>query len=74
VLSLFAGNPFGAEPPVQVRTVLWQYWFSTAEEKKTQGVWWRREQRELFSPTIEREADGNFGVVQMPTTFPPPPE
>ena len=74
VLSLFAGNPFGAQPPVQVRAILWQYWFSTAEEKKTQGVWWRREQRELFSPTIQRESDGNFGVVQMPMAFPVSPE
>jgi hypothetical protein len=74
VLSLFAGNPFGGEPPAQVRTVLWQYWFSSAEEKHTQGVWWRRELRGLFSPTIEREPDGNFSVVQMPTTFSPAPE
>ena len=74
VLSLFAGNPFGAEPPLQVRTILWQYWFATPEEKKTQGVWWRREPREVFSPTIEREPDGKFSVVEMPMAYPLSPE
>ena len=28
VLALFAGNPFPASPPRQVRAVLWQYWFT----------------------------------------------
>lgn len=31
VLSLFRGNPFPGKPPVQVRTVLWQYWFTSEE-------------------------------------------
>src|SRR3984893_3593648 len=33
VLGLFAGNPFPREPPHVVRAVLWQYWFSTLEQK-----------------------------------------
>ena len=37
VLSLFRGDPFAAQPPKFVRAVLWQYWFSTPEEKRTRG-------------------------------------
>ena len=37
VLALFAGNPFPQAPPQQVRAVLWQYWFTTLEEKRATG-------------------------------------
>ena len=33
VLLLFVGNPFPHAPPRQVRAVIWQYWFTTPEEK-----------------------------------------
>jgi lipase maturation factor 1 len=67
VLALFAANPFPNGPPRQVRAVLWQYWFSTAEEKRTQGLWWRREYLGLYAPTLEREPDGRIAVVEWPT-------
>jgi hypothetical protein len=41
VLKLFAGNPFAKKPPVAVRSVLWQYWFTRQGERG----WWRRELR-----------------------------
>ena len=43
VLRLFAGNPFAAAPPTQVRAVKWRYWFTTREERRRTGAWWRRE-------------------------------
>ncbi len=45
VLRLFAGNPFAARPPVAVRAVEWQYWFTTPEERARSGAWWRRQLR-----------------------------
>jgi hypothetical protein len=66
VLALFAGNPFPREPPLQVRAVLWQYWFSDWKEKREQNFWWRRRQIGLYAPTIERESDGKFVIVQWP--------
>jgi len=66
VLALFAGNPFPGAPPKQVRAVLWQYWFTTWAEKKATGAWWRREDLGLYAPTLEREPDGKFGVLQWP--------
>jgi hypothetical protein len=71
VLLLFAGNPFPKEPPRQVRAVLWQYWFSTPEEKRAQGVWWRREQLGLYAPVLEREADGKIVVLEWPSMMEP---
>jgi lipase maturation factor 1 len=70
VLALFAKNPFPHEPPRQVRAVIWQYWFTTLSEKRTQGLWWRREFLGLYAPTIERAAEGNIHVVEWPTVGP----
>jgi Lipase maturation factor len=68
VLSLFARNPFPDRPPEQVRAILWQYWFSDWSEKRTQGLWWRREQIGLYAPTLERLPDGKITVVAWPDT------
>jgi lipase maturation factor len=70
VLLLFAGNPFPHAPPRQVRAVLWQYWFTTPAEKRSQGLWWRREQLGLYAPTLEREEDGRIVVLQWPQMEP----
>jgi hypothetical protein len=66
VLGLFAKNPFPNAPPKQIRAVLWQYWFSSAAEKRAQGVWWRRQLLGIYAPTIEIESDGKVGVVDFP--------
>jgi hypothetical protein len=42
VLELFAGNPFADHPPVAVRAVLWQYWFTSRAERARTGAWWNR--------------------------------
>ena len=66
VLALFAGNPFPHEPPRQVRAVLWQYWFTTAAEKRDSGLWWRREFLGLYAPAIARDPDGRIRAVEWP--------
>jgi hypothetical protein len=65
VLALFAGNPFPNAPPQQLRTVVWQYWFSSRTEKE-QGFWWRRELIGLYAPALEREPDGKFVITEFP--------
>ncbi|MGA3091620.1 MAG: lipase maturation factor family protein [Terriglobales bacterium] len=70
VLALFARNPFAQQPPRQVRVVIWQYWFTTVSEKRTQGLWWRRQFLGLYAPTIEREPDGTMRSIQWPTVSP----
>jgi hypothetical protein len=64
VLGLFAGNPFHDAPPRFVRAVLWQYWFSTSEQKSNEGVWWRRLFLGTYAPTLTRLPDGRFGIVE----------
>jgi hypothetical protein len=71
VLALFAGNPFPQAPPQQLRAVLWQYWFTTLEEKRATGVWWKRKLIGLYAPVLERLPDGKLGVVQYPEPLPP---
>jgi len=71
VLSLFAGNPFPHGPPHQVRALLWQYWFSSMAEKRTQGLWWKRELLGLYAPVLEREPDGKVAILEWPEPLPP---
>ncbi len=73
VLALFAGNPFDAHPPREVRAVLWQYWFTDLKTKRATGLWWHRESRGLYAPTLERLPDGRIVAVEMPGTTAPPP-
>jgi lipase maturation factor 1 len=71
VLSLFRDNPFKDAPPRYVRAMLWQYWFSTEEEKRRTGNWWRRELLGLYAPELTLTADGKFAVVEWPGELPP---
>jgi lipase maturation factor 1 len=70
VLRLFAGNPFSEKPPAQIRVVLWQYWFTTMEEKRMTGMWWRRQLLGLYAPTLQRAVDGRVNVLEWPNVQP----
>jgi hypothetical protein len=70
VLGLFAGNPFNKQPPLQIRVLLWQYWFTTLAEKRATGMWWRRELIGLYGPTVERTSGGQIKVVEWPALRP----
>ena len=72
VLALFAANPFAGAPPKQVRSVVYQYWFTDMKTKREQGAWWRRELHGEYAPSLEREPDGkimmlDFAVPQLPS-------
>jgi len=64
VLRLFRRDPFAGSPPQRVRTVLWQYWFTSSAEKRRTGNWWRREPRGPYAPAVERRPDGTVGIVE----------
>jgi hypothetical protein len=70
VLALFKDNPFPQAPPRFVRAVLWQYWFTSREEKRATGNWWRRQYLGLYAPQLTRTPDGRTGVVQWPDELP----
>jgi lipase maturation factor 1 len=71
VLALFAANPFPQGPPLQVRAILWQYWFTSMAEKKEHGLWWRRELLGLYAPAIQLDPGGKIGVMQWPEPMAP---
>ena len=66
VLSLFAHNPFPNGPPQEIRCVIWQYWFTSLAEKRATGDWWTHKFLGLYAPTLERQGNGRFGVLQIP--------
>ena len=69
VLSLFAADPF-AQPPREVRAVLWQYWFTSMEQKHATGDWWTRKLLGAYAPVLERDAQGGVTIVTMPDALP----
>ncbi|MGD0731338.1 MAG: lipase maturation factor family protein [Terracidiphilus sp.] len=71
VLALFQGNPFAQSPPRYVRAVLWQYWFTSKEEKQQTGNWWKRNLLGLYAPVLTRQPDGAFGAIQYPEELAP---
>ena len=64
VLCLFRGNPYANRAPREVRAVLWQYRFTTAEEKRRTGNWWEREWLGLYAPAAVRKPDGSIAFGQ----------
>ena len=70
VLQLFAKNPFGNDPPAEVRAVIYQYWFTSMETKRKTGMWWRRALLGDYAPPLERQLDGKIVVINVPTVSP----
>jgi len=70
VLDLFRSNPFSQAPPRYVRAVLWQYWFTSREEKRATGNWWRRELLGMYAPELTKTPEGRPAVVQWPEELP----
>jgi Lipase maturation factor len=57
IVALLRMNPFPDAPPAYVRATLYRYRFSTAQELRTQRVWWRRERiGEYLAPLSLDEA------------------
>jgi hypothetical protein len=71
VLGLFRSNPFPQAPPRFVKAVLWQYWFTSMDEKRRTGNWWKREWKGLYAPELTKQPDGKFAVVEWPEELPP---
>ena len=70
VLSLFKSNPFPQAPPHFVRAVLWQYWFTTMEEKRQTGNWWHRSFLGIYAPVLTLKPDGTVDQVQPADDLP----
>lgn len=71
VIGLFRSDPFDGQAPRYVRAVLWQYWFTSLDEKRRTGNWWRRSMLGLYAPAIERLPDGGLEIFAPPDELPP---
>jgi hypothetical protein len=49
-LGLLRFNPFPDHPPRSVRALLYEYHFTTPEERRQTGAWWKRELRGVYFP------------------------
>ncbi|HET7497969.1 MAG TPA: lipase maturation factor family protein [Candidatus Eisenbacteria bacterium] len=67
VAALFATDPFPRAPPKYLRAVVYDYHFTTAEERKRTGAWWRREQLGLYCPVLALQ---NGQLVAVGSTSP----
>jgi hypothetical protein len=54
-LALMEGNPFSGEPPKFVRARLYDYRFTTREERARTGNWWKRELKGEYLPAVSLE-------------------
>ncbi|MFP4598709.1 MAG: lipase maturation factor family protein [Persicimonas sp.] len=52
VIELLADDPFGGEPPTYMRTTRWKYQFTTPEQRRETGHWWRREKVGPYCPPL----------------------
>ncbi len=52
VLHLLGKNPFPQSPPRYVRALLYDYSFTTFDERRQTGNWWRRRFLEVYFPAV----------------------
>jgi predicted DCC family thiol-disulfide oxidoreductase YuxK len=55
VAALFKRNPFPQNPPSYVRAALYRYRFTTAEEHRETGAWWKRQELGEYLPSVSLE-------------------
>lgn len=58
-LALLKQNPFGTAPPHHIRALYYRYRFTTPEERRRTGCWWRRELVGTYFPPVSL-ADPSF--------------
>jgi hypothetical protein len=63
-LSLLAGNPFPKKPPRWVRAVVFEYRFTTREERAKTGAWWVRELRGNYFPVVSLDDPAFRGLLE----------
>ncbi len=57
-LSLMRGNPFPKQPPRFVRAEIYLYQFTSPEERRVSGQWWKRQRVGLYFPPVSLDDEG----------------
>jgi predicted DCC family thiol-disulfide oxidoreductase YuxK len=55
VVGLLERNPFPNQPPKYIRARVYDYQFTSQEERRRTGAWWKRELKGEFLPPISLE-------------------
>jgi lipase maturation factor 1 len=55
VTGLLARNPFPDKPPHYIRAMFYRYRFTSSEERRQTGSWWKRQELREYLPTISRD-------------------
>jgi lipase maturation factor 1 len=55
VTALFERNPFPQNPPRYVRATFYRYRFTTLEERRQTGAWWKRQELGEYLPSLSLE-------------------
>jgi len=55
VNGLLADNPFPHKPPRYIRAMFYRYRFTTVDELRQTGGWWKREELREYLPTLSLE-------------------
>jgi lipase maturation factor 1 len=55
VTGLLARNPFPDKPPKYIRAMFYRYRFTSSEERRQTGAWWKRQELREYLPTISRD-------------------
>ncbi len=64
VLSLLRSNPFPDAPPHFVRARLFEYHFTTPEERARTGQWWKREYVQPYFPAVSLDNASFRGILE----------
>jgi hypothetical protein len=63
-LSLLGSNPFPHAPPRYVRALTYEYRFTTPEERKKTGDWWRRSLSNSYFPAVSLTGPAFHDVLE----------
>jgi hypothetical protein len=63
-LSLLRSNPFPDGPPKWVRAELYKYQFTSPEERRRTGNWWKRQYAGKYFPEVSLETEGLQRIFQ----------
>jgi hypothetical protein len=55
VNDLLANNPFPDKPPRYIRAMFYRYRFTTLDELRHTGAWWKRQELREYLPTLSLE-------------------
>jgi hypothetical protein len=64
-LSLILTNPFPDHPPRYVRAQLYEYHFTTPDERRRTGQWWTRRLIGPYFPAVSREMPGLRRILEQ---------